>query len=181
MERRTMSNYDMDEIERERSQKQKEQWKSYVENNLKKSSKPTQQWDVQTQSYVSVIEDHIDKENEDMTNDPIGYERRNSPKSTLPLGNRDKADDQENIRKIQIQNWKKNPLNIDRESVTEPKHYQDFEISPLEYIVKNELDFMEGNIIKYVSRYQFKGGVNDLLKAKTYLEKLINRERIKNE
>jgi len=176
-----MSNYDMDEIERERSQKQKEQWKSYVENNLKKSSKPTQQWDVQTQSYVSVIEDHIDKELEEMTKDPIGYEYRHTPESTLPVGNKDKVDDQENIRKIRIQNWKKNPLNIDRESVTEPKHYQDFEISPLEYIVKNELDFMEGNIIKYVSRYQFKGGVNDLLKAKTYLEKLINRERIKNE
>jgi hypothetical protein len=32
-----------------------------------------------------------------------------------------------------------------------------------------------------VSRYQFKGGVNDLLKAKTYLEKLIEKERMKNE
>ena len=185
MERRTMSNYDMDQIERERSQKQKEQWRNYVEESLKhpltKSSKPTQQWDAQTQSYVNVIEDHIDKEHEKMTNDPLGYELYNSPENTLPLGNKDEVDDQENIRKIRIQNWKKNPLNIDRESVTEPKHYQDFEISPLEYIVKNELDFMEGNIIKYVSRYQFKGGVNDLLKAKTYLEKLINRERIKNE
>ena len=178
-----MSNYDMDQIEREKSQKQKEQWRRYVEESLQhplvKSSKPTQQWDAQTQSYVNVIEDHIDKENKDMTNDPIGYERRNSPENTLPLGNKDKPeDDQENIRKIRIQNWKKNPL---KESITEPKHYQDFEISPLEYIVKNELDFMEGNIIKYVSRYQFKGGVNDLLKARTYLEKLIEKERIKNE
>ena len=38
------------------------------------------------------------------------------------------------------------------------------------------LDFLEGNIIKYVSRYPHKGGVNDLLKARTYLEKLIKRE-----
>jgi len=176
-----MTNYDMDQIERERSQKQKDQWHSYIDDNLVKS-KPCQQWDAQTQSYVNVIEDHIEAEHEKMTKDPVGYERRNSLKSILPLGNKDyPEDDQENIRKIRIQNWKKNPLNIDRESVTEPKHYQDFEISPLEYIVKNELDFMEGNIIKYVSRYQFKGGVNDLLKAKTYLEKLIEKERMKNE
>ena len=180
MERRTMTNYDMDQIERERSQKQEDQWHSYIDDNLVKL-KPCQQWDAQTQSYVNVIEDHIDKEHEKMTKDPVGYELYNSPENTLPLGKKDKEDDQENIRKIRIQNWKKNPLNIDRESVTEPKHYQDFEISPLEYIVKNELDFMEGNIIKYVSRYQFKGGVNDLLKAKTYLEKLIEKERMKNE
>lgn len=64
------------------------------------------------------------------------------------------------------------------EEVTNPKHYDrvGFGIQPLEYIVANELDFLEGNIIKYVSRYPHKGGVNDLLKARTYLEKLIERE-----
>ena len=67
--------------------------------------------------------------------------------------------------------------------MTNPKHYDKvgFGIQPLEYIIANELDFLEGNVIKYVSRYPHKGGINDLLKARTYIEKLIERERIKDE
>ena len=84
-------------------------------------------------------------------------------------------DDQENIKKLQTR--------FEKEEVTNPKHYDKvgFVIQPLEYIIANELDFLEGNVIKYVSRYPHKGGVNDLLKARTYIEKLIERERIKNE
>ena len=137
-----MSNYDMDEIERKRSQKQKKQWREYVDESLKhplderhssnegfKSSKPIQQWDAQSQSYVEV------------------------------------GDDQDNIRWLH-----------ENEEVTSPKHYVGLGITPLEYITANELDFLEGNVIKYVTRYPHKGGVNDLLKARTYLEKLIERE-----
>ena len=40
-----------------------------------------------------------------------------------------------------------------------------------------KLDFLEGNIIKYVTRYPNKGGVDDLIKAKKYLDLLIERER----
>ena len=84
-------------------------------------------------------------------------------------------DDQENIKKLQTR--------FEKEEITNPKHYDKvgFGIQPLEYIIANELDFLEGNVIKYVSRYPHKGGVNDLLKARTYLEKLIERERIKDE
>ena len=80
--------------------------------------------------------------------------------------------DQENMKRI-----------YENAEVTNPKHYDQvgFGIQPLQYILANELDFLEGNIIKYVSRYPHKGGVNDLLKARTYLEKLIERERIKND
>ncbi len=68
---------------------------------------------------------------------------------------------------------------FEKEEVTNPDHYDKvgFGIQPLEYIMANELDFLEGNIIKYVSRYPHKGGVNDLLKARTYLERLIEREK----
>ena len=128
-----MSNYDLDEVERKRSQKQKEQWREYVDNSLEhplnKSSKPCQQWDAQSQSYVEV------------------------------------GNDQDNIRWLH-----------ENEEVTNPKHYIGLGITPLQYITANELDFLEGNVIKYVTRYPHKGGVNDLLKARTYLEKLIERE-----
>ena len=46
-------------------------------------------------------------------------------------------------------------------------------IQPWDYIAANNLGYFEGNIVKYVSRWQDKGGVQDLQKAKHYLEKLI--------
>ena len=69
--------------------------------------------------------------------------------------------------------------NFEKEEVTNPKHYDKvgFAIQPIEYITANELDFLEGNVIKYVSRYEHKGGVNDLLKARQYINWLITRER----
>ena len=59
-----------------------------------------------------------------------------------------------------------------------PQHYQ-LPIQPIDYIVKNNLDFLEGNVIKYVSRYKQKNGLEDLLKAKKYLELLIEKEEKK--
>jgi len=55
-------------------------------------------------------------------------------------------------------------------------HYKKMEIEPVEYIVKNGIGFLEGNVIKYVSRYQSKGGLEDLKKAKHYINLLINQE-----
>lgn len=53
------------------------------------------------------------------------------------------------------------------------QHYQDFAIEPLQYIEANNIPFHEGSVIKYVSRWQQKGGVEDLKKAKFYIERLI--------
>ena len=52
-------------------------------------------------------------------------------------------------------------------------HYKTKAIQPWDYIAANELGYFEGNIVKYVSRWRDKGGVEDLRKAKHYLEKLI--------
>jgi len=49
-------------------------------------------------------------------------------------------------------------------------------IQPWDFIVANDLGFLEGNIVKYITRYKEKGGVVDLEKAKHYLEKLIELE-----
>jgi|TARA_Y100000296_G_C5108792_1_gene224012 hypothetical protein len=63
------------------------------------------------------------------------------------------------------------------DDISRPEHYcAGFEIEPLDFIVENQLDFLEGNIIKYVSRYDQKGGVKDLKKARFYIDKLIMRE-----
>lgn len=52
-------------------------------------------------------------------------------------------------------------------------HYKGFAIQPLEFIVANNLDFLQGNVVKYVVRYKDKGGIEDLKKARHYLDLLI--------
>lgn len=60
--------------------------------------------------------------------------------------------------------------------VGEQEHYAALKIEPIDYILQNGLDYLEGNVIKYVSRYRRKNGVEDLRKARQYLEWLIDRE-----
>lgn len=55
-------------------------------------------------------------------------------------------------------------------------HYSNMEIQPTEFIHKNGLSFIQGNIIKYVCRYKSKGGIEDLNKAKHYIDLLIEFE-----
>jgi len=52
-------------------------------------------------------------------------------------------------------------------------HYKNMAMQPWDYIIANNLGYMEGNIVKYVTRYKHKGGVADLKKARHYLDKLI--------
>ena len=52
-------------------------------------------------------------------------------------------------------------------------HYRDKAIQPWDYIASNNIGYLEGNIVKYVSRWQAKGGLEDLKKAQHYLTKLI--------
>ena len=52
-------------------------------------------------------------------------------------------------------------------------HYKDMKIQPITFIQANGLGFCEGNAIKYLCRYKDKGGIEDLKKAKHYIELLI--------
>lgn len=56
-------------------------------------------------------------------------------------------------------------------------HYKNMPIQPVEFIVANDLSFLQGNVIKYVCRYQSKGGLQDLEKARHYLDMLIDQSR----
>lgn len=55
-------------------------------------------------------------------------------------------------------------------------HYKNKAIQPWDYIVSNNIGYLEGNVIKYVSRWKDKGGVDDLKKAQHYLTKLIETQ-----
>ena len=62
------------------------------------------------------------------------------------------------------------------DKINQPSHYtQGIEVR--DFIVSHNLDFVRGNIIKYVVRAPFKNGLEDYLKALNYLEYLITQQQ----
>ena len=59
-------------------------------------------------------------------------------------------------------------------------HYSKLAIEPYEYSIKNELNCYQFNVVKYVTRYKDKNGVEDLKKAIQTLQKLIEHEEKNN-
>ena len=55
-------------------------------------------------------------------------------------------------------------------------HYKKLKISPVEYIRANNLDFFEGNVVKYVSRHRYKNGEEDIIKCVDYLRMILEDE-----
>lgn len=55
-------------------------------------------------------------------------------------------------------------------------HYKGFTIQPIEFIYLNGIPYIEGNVIKYICRHRQKNGLEDLLKAKHYIDLLIQLE-----
>lgn len=55
-------------------------------------------------------------------------------------------------------------------------HYKDLVIQPAEYSEKNKLSYLEGSVVKYVTRWRLKGGIQDLEKAIHCIELIIELE-----
>jgi hypothetical protein len=55
-------------------------------------------------------------------------------------------------------------------------HYKQFKYETWDVILDWGLGYLDGNAVKYLSRWRHKGGVDDLRKAKHYIEKLIEQE-----
>jgi|TARA_B110000908_G_C9817259_1_gene255590 hypothetical protein len=55
-------------------------------------------------------------------------------------------------------------------------HYAKKKHQPIQYIMANELNFCEGSIVKYITRWREKGGIEDLRKIKHYCDFLIQEE-----
>jgi hypothetical protein len=62
---------------------------------------------------------------------------------------------------------------IDNDPVS-PQHYQQGNIQVIDFITDQKFDWIEGNIVKYISRYKTKNGVEDLKKAEFYIRRLID-------
>ena len=57
--------------------------------------------------------------------------------------------------------------------VNNPSHYTQGKIEVLDFILDQDLPYLAGNIVKYICRYRYKNGVEDLQKAEFYLKRLI--------
>jgi len=57
--------------------------------------------------------------------------------------------------------------------VNSPKHYTQGNMEVITAIEGLALDYHQGNVLKYVSRYRYKNGIEDLRKAKWYIDRLI--------
>ena len=56
-------------------------------------------------------------------------------------------------------------------------HYKDCGIQPVEYIYSNGLDFLEGNVVKYITRHRTKGdGEQDIRKVIHYAQMILQME-----
>lgn len=55
-------------------------------------------------------------------------------------------------------------------------HYKELKIQPIEFIHANNIPFCEANAIKYLCRWRNKNGIEDLKKAKHYIDLLIELE-----
>ena len=65
--------------------------------------------------------------------------------------------------------------NMIKENVS-PDYYARYDIEPISFIMRNNIPYAEGNVIKYVLRHYMKGGKEDIDKAIRYLE-MIKEEK----
>ena len=56
-------------------------------------------------------------------------------------------------------------------------HYKTMAVQPIEFILQNDINYIEGCIIKYLCRWRKKNGIEDLEKARHYLAILIEHEK----
>ena len=67
---------------------------------------------------------------------------------------------------------KKNPF----QQQTGGNHYQGLSITPIEYAMANKLDACQFSVVKYITRFRDKNGLEDLKKAKDFIDMLIYSE-----
>lgn len=67
------------------------------------------------------------------------------------------------------------PVLAPKDNVYHPPHYSRFEMEPIEFIATNNLPWWLANVIKYTLRFDAKDGLQDLYKARSYLDMKIRQ------
>lgn len=66
---------------------------------------------------------------------------------------------------------------MSHDAVNHPQQYTRGKIECLDYILDQQFPFLAGQVVKYITRYRWKGKpVEDLQKARFYLDKLLAEE-----
>ena len=60
-------------------------------------------------------------------------------------------------------------------------HYKDMAIQPIQFIHANNLDFLQGNVVKYVTRHKAKNGAADIRKALHYCQLILELQYAKEQ
>lgn len=61
-------------------------------------------------------------------------------------------------------------------NIISPNYYKRGNIEVTDFILDQSMSFLEGNIVKYLVRHKEKSGIDDLRKARWYLDKLIEEQ-----
>jgi len=64
-------------------------------------------------------------------------------------------------------------INPKEDMINTPPHYTQWGIEPIDYITSNKMNFCEWACIKYITRHKYKNWLEDLKKARWFLERLI--------
>ena len=82
---------------------------------------------------------------------------------------------------VKEQGFKK--INLEKEAIIATDrqvggdHYKTCKIQPVDYIVENNLTFLEGNVVKYITRHRRKGeGARDIEKVIHYCELILEKD-----
>ena len=67
-------------------------------------------------------------------------------------------------------------MNSKEKDNIKPEHYGNSEIDVISFCQANNLDFMQGNVIKYITRYRKKNGLEDVRKAVEYINMILADE-----
>jgi len=61
-------------------------------------------------------------------------------------------------------------------NIISPDYYKRGNIEVTDFILDQSMSFLEGNVVKYLVRHKEKSGIDDLRKARWYLDKLIEEQ-----
>jgi|TARA_R110001583_G_scaffold23751_6_gene87325 hypothetical protein len=107
-----------------------------------------------------------------MSKDDRGWSTESHEQYMYRLNKEDKVTDKKKLKAIEKGTYEYEYGKASAKQIG-GSHYKDCDIQPIDYIVKNNLDFLEGNVIKYITRHKTKGGVEDIKKVIHYAELIL--------
>ena len=117
----------------------------------------------------------LDKESKECLTNPKedrGWSRESHEQYMYRRSQEDKAVDKKKLKIIEEGTYEYEYGKASEKQIG-GSHYKDCVIQPIDYIVKNNLDFLEGNVVKYITRHKEKDGPEDIKKVIHYAQLIL--------